>query len=103
MEVVLKAPLGARAEVIIGLALVIAAATRLPLFPLHGWVRDVYSDAPIGVVVVVASSASRMGDYVLLRVLVAGDPEGSRWLADVYVRCDVITYTDAVIRSVAAR
>src|SRR6266446_4415288 len=64
MDVVLKAPLGARAEVIIGLALVLAAATRLPLFPLHGWVRDVYSDAPIGVVVVVASTASRLGRNV---------------------------------------
>ena len=40
----------------IGLALVVAAATRLPLFPFHGWVRDVYSEAPVGVSVVIAGS-----------------------------------------------
>ncbi len=97
MEVVLKAPLGARAEVIIGLALVIAAATRLPLFPLHGWVRDVYSDAPIGVVVVVASSASRLGAYVLLRVLVAGEPDGAKLLAPLIAGLAAITVVYAAI------
>jgi NADH:ubiquinone oxidoreductase subunit 4 (subunit M) len=106
MDVVLKAPLGARAELIIGLALVIAAATRLPLFPLHGWVRDVYSDAPIGVVVVVASSASRLGAYVLLRVLVAGEPDGAKLLAPLIAGIAAVTViygAIAALRSIDIR
>ncbi|HEV2216005.1 MAG TPA: NADH-quinone oxidoreductase subunit M [Candidatus Dormibacteraeota bacterium] len=97
MQVVLKAPLGARAEVIIGLALLLAAATRLPLFPLHGWVRDVYADAPIGVSVVVAGSASRLGAYVLLRVLVAGEPDGAKLLAPLIAGVAAVTVVYAAI------
>jgi len=106
MDVALKAPLGARAELIVGLALVIAAATRLPLFPLHGWVRDVYSDAPIGVVVVVASSASRLGAYVLLRVLVAGEPDGAKLLAPLIAGIAAVTViygAIAALRSIDIR
>jgi len=97
MDVVLKTPVGARAEVIIGVALLIAAATRLPLVPLHGWVRDVYSDAPIGVAVVVAGSASRLGAYVLLRVFVAGEPDGAKLLAPLIAALAAVTVVYAAI------
>ena len=46
-----------------GAAVIIAAATRLPLFPFHGWARDLYSEAPIGVIVLVGGSATRLGGY----------------------------------------
>jgi NADH-quinone oxidoreductase subunit M len=81
MDVLLKAPLTPRVQLAVGAALIVAAATRLPLFPLHGWVRDVYSDAPLGVSVVVAGSASRLGAYVLLRALVAAEPVGAQLLS----------------------
>jgi NADH-quinone oxidoreductase subunit M len=81
MDVLLKATLTPRVQLAIGVALVIAAATRLPLFPLHGWARDVYSDSPLGVSVVIAGSASRLGAYLLLRTLVAADADASRLLA----------------------
>jgi len=106
MDVVLKSPVGARAEVIIGIGLLIAAATRLPLFPLHGWVRDVYSEAPIGVVVLVASSASRIAGYMLIRVLVAGEPDGAKLLAPVIAAVAALTVAYgaiAAIRSVDIR
>jgi proton-translocating NADH-quinone oxidoreductase chain M len=97
MDVVLKAPLSARAEVIIGLALLVAAATRLPLFPLHGWARDVYSDAPIGVAVLVASSGSRLGGYLLLRVLVAGEPDAAKLLAPLLAGVAAVTVAYAAV------
>jgi NADH:ubiquinone oxidoreductase subunit 4 (subunit M) len=81
MDVALKSPLAPRAEVLIGLAVIVAAATRLPLFPLHGWARDLYAEAPVGVVVLVASSASRLGAYLILRLLVAAEPDGARLLS----------------------
>jgi proton-translocating NADH-quinone oxidoreductase chain M len=81
MDVLFKATLTPRVQLAVGAALIVAAATRLPLFPLHGWVRDVYSDAPLGVSVVIAGSASRLGAYLLLRALVAADPDASRLLS----------------------
>src|SRR5713101_2365147 len=81
MDVLLKATLTPRVQLAVGVALIIAAATRLPLFPLHGWAQHVYSDAPLGVSVVIAGSASRLGAYLLLRALVASDPDASRLLA----------------------
>jgi proton-translocating NADH-quinone oxidoreductase chain M len=81
MDVLLRAPLTPRVQLAIGVAVIVAAATRLPLFPFHGWVRDVFSEAPVGVCVVVAGSASRLGAYVILRVLVGAEPIGAQLLS----------------------
>ena len=81
MDAVLKSPLAPRAEVIVGLGIFLAAATRLPLFPFHGWARDVYAEAPLGVVVLVASTGTRLGAYLVLRLLVAAEPDGARLLS----------------------
>ena len=83
MDVLLKTPLSPRVQLAIGALVIVAAGTRLPLFPFHGWVRDVYSDAPVGVCVVVAGSATRLGAFVILRVLVAGEPIGAQLLSPV--------------------
>ena len=81
MDVLLRVPVSPRVQLVVGLAVIVAAATRLPLFPFQGWVRDVYSQAPVGVCVIVAGSATRLGAYVLLRVLVASEPIGAQLLA----------------------
>jgi NADH-quinone oxidoreductase subunit M len=97
MDVLLKATLTPRVQLAAGVALIIAAATRLPLFPLHGWVRDVYSDAPVGVSIVIAGTASRLGGYLLLRGLVAAYPDASRLLAPLLVALAVLTIVYAAI------
>jgi NADH:ubiquinone oxidoreductase subunit 4 (subunit M) len=81
MDVLLKATISPRVQLAVGILMVVAAATRLPLFPLHGWARDVYSEAPVGVTVIVAGSASRLGAYLLLRTLVAAEPAAAHLLA----------------------
>jgi len=81
MDVLFKIPVTPRVQLVAGLAVIVAAATRLPLFPFQGWVRDVYSQAPVGVCVVVAGSATRLGAYVLLRVLVGAEPIGAQLLS----------------------
>jgi NADH-quinone oxidoreductase subunit M len=110
MDILLKAPLSPRAQVAIGAAVIVAAATRLPLFPFHGWARDVYSEAPVGVSIVVAGAATRLGAYVLLRVLVAAEPVGAQLLSPIlavlaaatviYAGLVVLRVTD--LRSVSA-
>jgi NADH-quinone oxidoreductase subunit M len=81
MEVLLKVPVSPRVQLVAGLAVILAAATRLPLFPFHGWARDVYSQAPVGLTVIVAGSATRLGAYLLLRVLVGSEPIGAQLLS----------------------
>ena len=81
MDVLLKATVSPRVQLAVGLLMLVAAATRLPLFPLHGWARDVYSEAPVGVTVIVAGSASRLGAYLLLRTLVAAEPSAAHLLS----------------------
>jgi NADH-quinone oxidoreductase subunit M len=86
--------------------MIVAAATRLPLFPFHGWVRDVYSEAPVGVCVVIAGSATRLGAYVLLRVLVGAEPIGAQLLSPLVAALAAITVIYAgivVLRSVDLR
>jgi NADH-quinone oxidoreductase subunit M len=81
MDVVLKAALTSRVQLAVGVVIIVAASTRLPLFPFHSWLRDVAAEAPVGVAVVVAGSASRLGAYLLLRTLVAAEPAGAHLLA----------------------
>lgn len=80
-DVLLKSTLSPRGQLAVAAALIVAAATRLPLFPLHGWVRDVYAEAPIGVAVVVAGSATRLGAFLLLRALVGAEPVATQLLS----------------------
>src|SRR4029077_1204816 len=103
MDVALKSAQGARAQVIVGVAVLIAAATRLPLFPLHGWARDVYSEAPLGVVVLVAGSATRLGAYLVLRVLVAAEPDGARLLSPLIAALAAVTVAYGAIAAMRSR
>ncbi len=91
MDVLLKATVSPRVQLVVGLLMLVAAATRLPLFPLHGWARDVYSEAPVGVTVIVAGSASRLGAYLLLRTLVAAEPSAAHILSPLLAALAAVT------------
>jgi len=70
-----------RAQVAVSLLVLAAAATRLPLLPLHGWAAAAYAEAPVGVAVLIAGSASRLGGDLLLRLWVGAEHDGARLLA----------------------
>jgi proton-translocating NADH-quinone oxidoreductase chain M len=91
MDVLLKATIAPRVQLAVGVLMIVAAATRLPLFPLHGWARDVYSEAPVGVTVIVAGSASRLGAYLLLRTLVAAEPAAAHLLSPLLAALAALT------------
>src|SRR4029077_18291487 len=97
MDVLFKSALTPRVQLGAGLALIVAAATRLPLFPFHGWVRDVSSDSPLGVSVVIAGTASRLGGYLLLRGLVAANADASRLLAPLLAVLAAVTIVYAAV------
>lgn len=81
LPILLQARLPASTQIGIGFALLIAACCWLPLFPLHGWARDALAEAPAGVAVQVGGVATRLGGYLLIRMLVGGEPDAARFLA----------------------
>jgi NADH-quinone oxidoreductase subunit M len=76
-----KAVISPRIQLVIAGLFALAAATRLPLVPFHSWARDVLSEAPAGVVVMVAGVASRLGGYVLVRLYAGIEHDAARTLA----------------------
>jgi len=91
MDVLLKASLAPRVQLGVGLVMIVAGATRLPLFPLHGWIRDVTAEAPPGVAVVVAGAASRLGAFLILRTLIAAEPVAGHLLAPLLAALAALT------------
>src|SRR5207237_8493907 len=91
MDALLKSTLSSRVQLGVGALMIVAAATRLPLFPLHGWARDVLGEAPPGVVVIVASAASRLGAFLLLRVVVGAEPTAAHLLSPVLAALAALT------------
>jgi proton-translocating NADH-quinone oxidoreductase chain M len=96
-DVLLKAAVSPRIQLVFALAMIVAAASRLPLFPLHGWARDVYAEAPIGVTVVVGGTASRLGAYLLLRTVVAAEPAAAHLLAPLVAVLAALTVAYAAL------
>lgn len=54
----------------------LAFAIKLPLWPFHGWLPRVYSQAPIVVTILLAAVMSKAGVYGLLRIGVPVFPDG---------------------------
>lgn len=97
LDVLFKSVLSARTQLVLAVLLVIAAATRLPLVPFHGWVRDALAEAPVGVAVIVAGAMTRLGGYVLLRILVVGLSDGARLVAPVIAGLAALTVVYAAL------
>lgn len=87
----------ARVQLIAGILVVIAAGTRLPLVPLHGWARELLADAPAGVAVLVAGAAARLGGYVLVRLLAGLLHDGSKALAPAIGAAAAVTVVYAAV------
>ncbi|MGH7877566.1 MAG: complex I subunit 4 family protein [Candidatus Dormibacteraceae bacterium] len=77
----LAATAGDRAQVVIGLLVLVAAASRLALFPFHRWAPPALAEAPPGVAVLIAGSGMRLGGYLLLRLLAQTNQHGAELLA----------------------
>src|SRR5256884_710868 len=97
MDTLLKAGLSPRIQIAVSLVMIVAAAMRLPLFPFHGWLRDVLAEAPPGVVVVVAGAASRLGAFLLLRTVIAAEPAAGHLLSPVLAALAALTARYAVL------
>jgi NADH-quinone oxidoreductase subunit M len=92
-----SAALTPRIQVVAGALLVLAACTRLPILPFQGWARDAFAEAPVGVSVLVAGVATRLGAVLLLEVLVAGLHDGAKLLGPFIAFLGVATVLYAAV------
>ena len=90
-DALLKPGLSPRIQLTVSLVMIVAAATRLPLFPLHGWIRDVLGEAPPGVVVLVAGAATRLGAFLILRTVIASEPAAGHILSPLLAALAALT------------
>jgi NADH-quinone oxidoreductase subunit M len=69
------------------LAFLFAFAVKVPVFPLHGWLADTFSEAPVALAMVVAG---KLGLYSMLRFHIGLFPVQARAIAPVLVGLAVI-------------
>jgi proton-translocating NADH-quinone oxidoreductase chain M len=89
-------------QLAIGVLLLAAGLTRLPLVPVHGWVRDVFAASPAGLGVLVAGSVSRLGGYLLVRLLAGAEHGASRQVAPWLGGLAALTVLYAVLTALSA-
>jgi len=71
----------------VALAFLFAFAVKVPVFPLHGWLADVFSEAPTAMAMVVAG---KLGLYSILRFNLGLFPAESRQFAPCMIALAVI-------------
>jgi proton-translocating NADH-quinone oxidoreductase chain M len=91
MDVLFKATLTPRVQVAVALVMLVAGATRLPIFPLHGWLRDALAEAPPGVAVVISGAATRLGAFLLLRTIIGATPAAAHLLSPLLATLAALT------------
>jgi NADH-quinone oxidoreductase subunit M len=71
----------------VALAFLFAFAVKVPVFPLHGWVADTFSEAPVALAMVVAG---KLGLYSMLRFHIGLFPSQARAVAPLLVGLAVV-------------
>jgi len=71
----------------VALAFLFAFAVKVPVFPLHGWLADAFSEAPVALAMVIAG---KLGLYSMLRFHVGLFPEQAKYVAPVLIALAVI-------------
>ncbi|MGC1299682.1 MAG: NADH-quinone oxidoreductase subunit M [Alloacidobacterium sp.] len=71
----------------VSLAFLVAFAVKVPVFPLHGWLSDVFSEAPTAMAMVVAG---KLGIYSIIRFNLGLFPAQSRQIAPLMIALAVI-------------
>ncbi|HEX3151750.1 MAG TPA: NADH-quinone oxidoreductase subunit M [Gemmataceae bacterium] len=65
------------AQTYLFLALAVGFAVKIPLVPLHSWLPGAYSEAPIGVTVMLSALLAKMGTFGLLRICMPLCPDAT--------------------------
>jgi NADH-quinone oxidoreductase subunit M len=82
--------MGAPVATVLFFAFAIAFAIKAPLFPLHTWQADTYSEAPTAATVMLAALLSKMGIYGFMRFAIPFFPQTARELAPLFMTLAII-------------
>ena len=102
MDTLLKTTINPRMQLVVGLLMLIAGMTRLPIFPLHGWIRDLTAEAPVGVAVIVMGATTRLGAYLILRTLISAEPVAAHLMSPLLAALAALTVGYAALAALRA-
>ncbi len=83
-------PLSMQEQVWIFLAMLIAFAVKIPMWPVHTWLPDAHVEAPTGGSVILAAIMLKMGGYGFLRLSLPIAPDASALLAELVIALSLI-------------
>lgn len=83
-------PLNLPVQILIFLALLLAFAVKIPMFPVHTWLPDAHTEAPAGGSVVLAALMLKIGGYGFLRFLLPITPDASQHLEGLIIVLSLI-------------
>jgi NADH-quinone oxidoreductase subunit M len=89
--------------ILLFLAFTAAFAVKAPLFPLHTWSPDAYSEAPTGGSMILAAVLAKLGTYGIIRFDLNLFPQASRTLAPLLLTIAVIGILYGAIVACAQR
>ncbi|SIT66206.1 NADH dehydrogenase subunit M [Ectothiorhodosinus mongolicus] len=73
-------PIGMTAQILIFLAMFMAFAVKIPMFPVHTWLPDAHVEAPTGGSVILAAIMLKIGGYGFLRFSLPIAPDAAQAL-----------------------
>ena len=85
-----RTPLSLTEQVWIFLALLLAFAVKIPMWPVHTWLPDAHVEAPTGGSVILAAIMLKMGGYGFLRLSLPIAPDASALLAELVIAMSLI-------------
>lgn len=83
-------PLSINEQVWIFLAMLVAFAVKIPMWPVHTWLPDAHVEAPTGGSVILAAVMLKMGGYGFLRLSMPIAPDASSMLAGLVIVLSLI-------------
>ena len=83
-------PLSLPEQTWIFLALLVAFAVKIPMWPVHTWLPDAHVEAPTGGSVILAAIMLKMGGYGFLRLSLPIAPDASHELAGLVIALSLI-------------
>lgn len=78
-------------SLILFISFALAFSVKTPIFPLHGWLPDTYTNAPTSVALIIAGIMAKIGSYGFLRFLIPFFPELSLNYSYVFIILSIIS------------
>ena len=89
----MAAPLSLLEQQLIFIALLLAFAVKVPMWPVHTWLPDAHVEAPTGGSVILAAIMLKMGGYGFIRLSMPITPDASEYFSFMMIVLSLIAVT----------